>query len=119
MADIEGFIGRWLRPDYQIPRFGSDKDKAKQLEVDLAGSADDQSAVAKVAFPKTELEQTAVVMAALASAEGSVDVAAISSGFKYGKGVKPAIADILAALNRMGLISTSDGGKTFALKRAA
>ena len=39
--------------------------------------------------------------------------------FRSGIKVKGAVADILTALFRMGLIATTDGGKSFSLRRAA
>ncbi|MGO9388977.1 hypothetical protein [Rhodoblastus sp.] len=59
---------RWLRPDYQIPRFGSPKEKA---ELDLVGGGMTAEAAApagaKPAFPNEDVMQTAAVIAALAS----------------------------------------------------
>lgn len=110
---------RWLRPDYQIPRFGSDREKAEQFEADLGGAPATAAAAARPAFPKSELEQTAVVMAFLAGATAPVDAAAVAAGFKPARGVRAAVADILMALTRMGVISSADGGRSFALRRAA
>ncbi|MFG1340262.1 class I SAM-dependent DNA methyltransferase [Xanthobacter autotrophicus] len=110
---------RWLRPDYQIPRFGSEQEKAQQIEADLGEATETTVAGPRPAFPKGEMEQTAVVMAALATASGPVDAATIAAGFRTSAKVKGAVADILAALFRMGLIATADGGKTFGLRRAA
>ena len=60
---------RWLRPDYQIPRFGSPKQKA---ELDLVGGETGgvqpaPTAGPKPNFPADEVAQTAAVMAALAA----------------------------------------------------
>ena len=110
---------RWLRPDYQIPRFGSVKEKA---ELDLSGGAMRAAAAAtgpKPAYPADEVAQTAVVMAALAQASGPLDAAGIALTFKQGRRIAPKIAPVLASLTRMGVIGTNDGGQTFSLKRAA
>ncbi len=115
-----GGLVRWLRPDYQVPRFGSVKDKA---ELGLAGGAMRAEAVApagpKPAFPAADAAQTAVVMAALAHASGPLDAAAIAARFKQGRRVAPKVAAVLASLHRMGLVGTADGGSAFALQRAA
>lgn len=110
---------RWLRPDYQIPRFGTESEKARQLEADLGGAVAPAEAATLPAFPKSELEQTAVVMAALANAAGPVDAAALAAGFKPGRNVRNAIAAVLMALARVGVIASADGGRSFMFRRVA
>ncbi len=111
---------RWLRPEYQIPRFGSPKEKA---QLDLVGGAMGAETAApagpKPTFPLGEVEQTAAVMATLASAARPLDASALAAGFKQGRRVAPKIAAVLAALARMGFVASSDGGATFSLRRAA
>jgi hypothetical protein len=111
---------RWLRPDYQIAKFGSPKERA---ELALAGADASQVADAeagqKPAFPTDDMAQTAMVMAALANASKPLDAGAIAAGFRQGQRIAGKVAAVLAALTRMGVISTGDRGKTFALRRAA
>ena len=54
---------RWLRPEYQVPRFGTAKEKA---ELDLVGGATAIAGVAgpKPSFPVEDVAQTAAVMSA-------------------------------------------------------
>ena len=105
---------RWLRPEYQIPRLGSSKDKA---ELDLVGGAMVSEAAAPVgpkpAFPSGEVEQTAAVMAALAVTGRALDASALAASFKQGRRIAPKISAVLAALARMGFATSSDGGATF------
>nr|WP_294534769.1 DNA methyltransferase [uncultured Rhodoblastus sp.] len=117
--EARGLI-RWLRPDYQIPRFGSPKEKA-ELDLVGGGMAVESAAPAgpKPGFPAEDVMQTAAVMAALASAETPLDADALARAFKQGRKVSYKIAAILAALARVGFVTTTDGGKTFALRRAA
>lgn len=111
---------RWLRPDYQIPRFGSEKEKAKQLEADFGTPAQPaEKAGPKPAFPPDDIAQTGLVMNALISTSGALDAGTIAASFKQGRKVMPAVSSVLVSLHRMGLISTADGGKTFAYRRAA
>lgn len=117
-AEEKRGLVRWLRPDYQIPRFGSAKEKAEQLEADLGDDTPDAAPGARPAFPKTDREQTAVVMAALMEAAGPLDAAAIAATFKPAPKVRAAVADVLTALFRMGLVASPDG-RSFALRRAA
>ncbi len=110
---------RWLRPDYQIARFGSMKEKA---ELDLSGGAmRAPPAVAgpKQAYPADDVAQTAIVMARLAQAPGALDAARIAATFKQGRRIAPKITAVLLSLSRMGVIASGDGGATFALTRAA
>ena len=108
---------RWLRPDYQIPRFGSAKEKQEQLEADF-GEAAAPKAGPKPAFPAEEGAQTALVIAALTSAEGAMDAGAIAATFKQGQKVRPAVQSVLTALSRLGLVSGAPGSG-FLWRRAA
>ena len=73
----------------------------------------------KPAFPSADAEQTAVVLNMLVESGGMLNAADIAARFKQGQKVRPAVASVLLSLYRIGLISTSDGGKTFAWRRAA
>lgn len=115
-AEEKRGLVRWLRPDYQIPRFGTDTEKARQIEVDLDH---DQPAPAKdirTPFPRRELEQTILVMAALANSTIAIDAATIAAGFRPGRNVRTQIEDVLAAIARTGHASTTREGR-FALER--
>ena len=111
---------RWLRPEYQMPWFGSPKDKA---ELDLVGGKMRPEAVVatgpKTAFPSDDMAQTASVMSALAMASGPLDTTAVASTFTGGRRVVAKVAAVLAALSRMGFVDTIDGGRLYQLRRAA
>jgi hypothetical protein len=109
---------RWLRPDYQIPRFGSPAEKQEQLEADL-GLAPAAPVKAKAAFPSGAVEQTGAVMAALAVASAPLSARDIALGFRQGRKVEPQVRAALAAMARMGFIAVHDGGTRFAALRAA
>ena len=110
---------RWLRPDYQIPRFakGVDKQAAKeegaQVAAELIGAVEQ-----KPSFPTGAVEQTAAVFAALAAAGGPLDAKGLAGQFKRTKTTEKKIGEVLASLARLGYV-TSDDGKTFALRRVA
>ena len=110
---------RWLRPDYQIPRFGSAKEKA-ELDLVGGGKAAEASAAAgtRPPFPSDDFAQTAAVMSALASASGPLSAQSIAAMLK-GRQIAPKISSVLAALSRTGFVTTADRGATFALRRAA
>ncbi len=111
---------RWLRPEYQIPRFGSPKEKA---ELDLIGGAMGAEAPiptgARQNFPADDFAQTAAVMAALASANAPVSAETLLAGFRHGRKIAPKVKAVLEALARTGYVTSADGGRTFALRRAA
>jgi hypothetical protein len=112
---------RWLRPDYQIPRFGKDVDKMASKEEGAQIAADlglPAMAAGKLSFPTDAVAQTAAVFAALAASDGPTNVAAIAAGFRKTKNLEKTIAGVLASLARLGRVATTDG-KTFALRRVA
>ena len=113
--EAAGYV-RWLRPDYQIPRFATPVQKARQIEAELVAAADKAQ---KPALPADDTGQTAAVMAALAAAKGPLDPATLAATFRQGRRVEPKVAAVLMALARMGYVASPDRGRTFALRRAA
>jgi len=118
--EAEGTI-RWLRPDYQIPKFGTAKDKA---QLDLGGGAMRATAVAapagpKPAFPPTDLRQTAAVMGTLARASAPLSSTAIAATFRQGRRILPQVEAVLAALVWDGWVSQAEGNAGFVLRKAA
>lgn len=115
-----GGLVRWLRPDYQIPLFGSVKEKA---ELDLVGCKLGTEAALpsgpKPTFPTDDLGQNIAVTTVLAAASGPLDANSLATAFKQGRRIAPKVSSILTALSRMGFVSTGDGGRTFELRRAA
>lgn len=111
---------RWLRPDYQIPRFGKavDKQAAGEEGAQVTAMLDVTEKGQLVSFPKGAVEQTAAVFAALASASMPLDAKAIAGQFKSTKTIEKKIGEVLASLARLGHITSVDG-KTFALRRVA
>ena len=105
---------RWLRPAYQITRFGSAAERREQLEATLVLP---DAAARKPAFPADDLGQTAAVMAALAEAPSGLDAAALAARFRQGRRVEDKITAVLTALFRMGFIARED--KTWWLRRVA
>ena len=109
---------QWLRPDYQIPRFGSARDKA---ELDLVGGAMAPglplAAGPKPGFPADDVAQTAAIMATLAAAPRPLDAIMLSGAFRQGRRIAPKVDATLAALVRAGYVARADGGAGFVLHR--
>lgn len=112
---------RWLRPDYQVPRFARPVDKmaAKEEGAQIAAGLDLAAKEHKPAFPTAAVEQTAAVFAALVAASGQQDAAAIAAGFRQGRRAEKKIAAVLMSLARLGHVASADGGRAFAIRRAA
>jgi len=108
---------RWLRPDYQIPRFAKGA-AAKTEEFDLGANvvAIDR---ALPDFPKDRHEDSLAVEHALLSAGRPMDAAALARGFKRGgKRIEPRIEQALMTLVRYGRITMTPDGLYLA-RRAA
>lgn len=108
---------RWLRPDYQIPRFAKGA-AAKTGELDLAETV---VAIDKGLpdFPKDRYEQPLAVEALLRAAERPMAAAEIARGFKRGgKRIEARVTQILATLALYGRIVEAGDG-VFLARRAA
>jgi SAM-dependent methyltransferase len=110
---------RWLRPDYQRPRFGRDGRGGEQITAAELVAPAFAAAAGKPAFPAGPVERVATVLAALAGAGAALDAAAIASTFKQGRKVERAVRDILISLARVGEVATDDGGQRFSRRRVA
>jgi hypothetical protein len=109
---------RWLRPDYQIPRFARQAPAAKTGELDLASNvvAIDRSLPD---FPKDRHEDALAVEQALVGAGRPLDVAGLARGFRRGgKRLEPRVAQALTTLLRYGRISMTTDGRYLARKAA-
>jgi hypothetical protein len=107
---------RWLRPDHQVPRFGTPAERAEQIEADLVEKA---APAQKPAYRRDAVERTAAVLTVLAQAEGATDAAALARRFRRGRSVEPQVRATLMALARMGYVAAEAGGTRFALRRVA
>jgi hypothetical protein len=126
---------RWLRPEYQIPKFGSDWEKTRLEEERRKARAEARAAQGdlrdrlvdalteargKPTFPTgNELAETAAVMSVLAGARGPMTIDAIAQTFSQGPQVKRRVALTVLALARLGHLSSPDNGESFTLRRVA
>ena len=110
---------RWLRPDYQIPRFAKGLDKQAAKEEGAQVAAELIPAVEqKPSYPSGAVEQTAAIFAALAAASAPLDAKGLAAQFKRTRTTEKKVGEVLASLARLGYV-TSEDGKTFALRRVA
>lgn len=108
---------RWLRPDYQIPRFARGA-TAKSGELDLGATV---VAIDKTlpAFPKDKGEQVMAIRAVLQASSRPMDAAAVARAFKGGgKRIEQRVVQALDTLVRYGDATPLPAG-TFAARRAA
>jgi hypothetical protein len=118
-AEEKRGLVRWLRPDYQIPRFAKGVDKQAVKEEGAQVAAELIAPVEqKPSFPTDAVEQTAAVFAALAAASGPLDAKALAAHFKRTKTTEKKVGEVLASLARLGYV-TSEDGNAFALRRVA
>lgn len=111
---------RWLRPEYQIPRYGSAKDRLDLTGGAMNAATAQAASTAKRSFPTNEHEQTAAVLSALATATMPMTPTALAAIFRQGRRVLPQIEAVLSALTRIGgLVHSQDGGRSFTTRRAA
>ncbi len=109
---------RWLRPDYQIPRFAKGAAAPKSGELDLGSNV---VALDKglPAFPKDKGDQVMAIRAVLVSSGRPMDAAAVARAFKGGgKKIEQRVVQALATLVRYAEITPLPDG-TYAAKRAA
>jgi hypothetical protein len=106
---------RWLRPEYQIPRFAAAAGRPSELA--LVAATPDAAAAPdnRVSWPQTAVEQLAAIGAALAQLPRSVDeVAASFIGAR-----KELVVRHLETLAMMGEISLDENGRYGATRRVA
>jgi len=111
---------RWLRPDYQIPRFGKslDTQAAKEEGAQIVVPLGLAEKVQRPSFPADAVEQTAAVFAVLAAADRPLDAEAIAAQFRRNRATAQNVTRVLAAIARLGHVVSADG-KTFSLHAAA
>ncbi|MBJ7472927.1 MAG: hypothetical protein JHD16_16590, partial [Solirubrobacteraceae bacterium] len=109
---------RWLRPDYQIPRFAKGAAAPKSGELDL-GAAVVSIDKGLPAFPKDKGEQVMAIRAVLQASGRPMDAAAVSRAFKGGgRKIEQRVVQALNTLVRYAEITALADG-TFAARRAA
>jgi hypothetical protein len=124
----------WLRPNYQIPRFGTEAEQA-QLAEEKRRAAEAKERLApkqgalifeddlqemKRKFPTgQELAETVEVMRVLEAATEPMSIEEIAQHFAQGKQIERRVGLVVAALARLGHLSTADGGKKISLRSGA
>lgn len=102
---------RWLRPDYQIPRFAKGA-AAKSGELDLGEAAPADDVDDLLDFPKDAADRPPAVLAALEAAGQPLDVAGLTKRFKKGgKRIEQAVIKALASLVRWGHVTALPDGR--------
>lgn len=112
-----GWLGVGNDPRCSKFRFGSPRDRAEQIEAALEAKA---GPARKPAFPASDLEQSFAVHDLLAASPAPLTAADIAGLFRQGRRIETQVAAVLAALERMGRIARTGGGRfTLRLDRAA
>ena len=104
---------RWLRPEYQIPRFGKQVTAAQETtgELDLPEVVASAVVAGLPAFPPNREEHPLVVERALRAAGRPMTATEIARGFnRGGKRVEQRVTQVLGTLVRYGRV-TADGDR--------
>ncbi|KRE22080.1 restriction endonuclease subunit M [Bosea sp. Root483D1] len=108
---------RWLRPDYQRPRFGRKGVAGEQMTA--AELLVMPAPARKPSFPAHPVERVAAVLALLAVSAVPLDAETIALRFGQGLRIRAAVQGILISLARVGEVSTGDSGASFARRLVA
>lgn len=103
-----GFL-RWVRPDYQIEKFGPlahRADKVQSISVS-------RRAKAKRIFPEDLKSQGSVVLELIRQSRRPISAEEIAANFSDESKTKALVSDVLRSLNRLGEAQTYDNGRTF------
>lgn len=107
---------RWLRPDYQIPKFGKPEEK-EQIAAELSLP---EAEAKKPLFPTDdEVAETVSIMGILAASNQPMTIADICAAFRQGRKVEKRVALTLLALARLGHLSSPDDGQRYTLRSVA
>lgn len=107
--EADGYV-RWLRPDYQAPRFArQDAPQTKELDLVAAVIPIDR---AKAAFPKERNLQRLAIEAVVNGANSAMDAASVARSFRNGgRRIEPRVAQILLNLAIYGHIYALPDGR--------
>ncbi|MDO8289248.1 MAG: class I SAM-dependent DNA methyltransferase [Parvibaculum sp.] len=97
---------RWLRPDYQIPRFAKGVVAEEQVEADLEAPV---LAAKAPKWPDKLIDQIKAVRDELHRASGPLSSSDLSRSFKGGKKREEKVAELLEILASNGLVQTDQG----------
>lgn len=100
---------RWLRPDYQIPKFGQPAEQ-EQLAADLGTPV--EAAAGKPKWPTKLPDQIRLVRATLVGEEAPIDAKALSRRFTGGRKRDARITELLDTLTELGEVQ-QDGDRYF------
>jgi hypothetical protein len=107
-------IVRWLRPDYQIPRFGADI-PAATLELTSAAPAKPVPPAERRPWPGSAVEQLAAIAALVSQRDVNVDEAAAS----FNRARRDLVLRHLETLALMGEITLDSDGRYHMARKAA
>jgi hypothetical protein len=107
-----GFI-RWLRPAYQMDKFGALVHRADRVQEISVGRAR-----AKALFPNEPKAQAAQVLRLMRRSESPLTPRQIALAFKQGERVIDDVHDLLRSLTRLGEARTYDNGRSYLITAA-
>lgn len=105
---------RWLRPDYQIEKFGALAHRADKVqEISVATKFR-----AKYGFSETPKDQAGQVLQLLRQSTKPLTAEEIAAAFKEGDAILDDVKDILRSFSRLGDANSFDNGRSFTSQSA-
>jgi hypothetical protein len=108
-AEERGGLTRWVRPEYQVDKFGVLMGRADRLHSISAAAG----RTTPQPFPTEPKVQAAKILQLLRRSEHPLSVDEIATSFKAGKQHASDVREILSSLNRLGEARSYDQGRTF------
>ncbi len=105
---------RWLRPDYQIPRFGKGLVAEEQVEAELEAPV---LAAKAPKWPDKLIDQIKAVRDELLRASGPMSSGDLSRAFKGGKKREEKVSELLEILAMNGQAQKAEGERYFMTER--
>jgi hypothetical protein len=111
--EARGLI-RWLRPDYQIDKFGALAHRADRVqEISVVNRPR-----SKYVFPEAPKDQAGQILQLLRQSSKPLTAEEIAATFKEGNEILVDIKDILQSFNRLGDANSFDNGKSYIAQTA-
>lgn len=105
---------RWLRPDYQIDKFGALAHRADRVQ-EIGVSSQSRG---KLEFPQAPKDQAGQILQLLRRSVTPLTPEQVAAAFKEGEQILVDVRDILQSFNRLGDADSVDNGRSFFVQSA-
>lgn len=105
---------RWLRPDYQIDKFGALAHRSDRVQ-EIGVSSQSRG---KLEFPQAPKDQAGQILQLLRRSVTPLTPEQVAAAFKEGEQILVDVRDILQSFNRLGDADSVDNGRSFFVQSA-